>query len=470
MRVSERTGAGRLWLALGAAFGAWTAVAPIAAAVVTKPNVLFIAADDLNHWVGHLGRHPQARTPNIDRLARMGVTFTRANCPAPACNPSRTALLSGLRPGTTGVYDNGQAWSPSIKRDQVITTQFIKAGYRVVGAGKIFHGSARRPGEWTEYFEPKGKARLQLDPSAKPDGGVDVLRFGPLANRDDEMPDYRAVSYAIEQLSVADERPWFLAVGFEKPHMPFSVPKAWFDLFPLNTIELPPHRSDDLSDVPRAGRRLTKYEGDHAEMMKSGRWKEAVQAYLATIAFMDSQLGRLIDALEASPDRENTVICFWGDHGWHLGEKSRWRKFTLWEESARTVLIWKVPGVTRPGGVCERPVDLMSIYPTLCALAGIPTPRHVEGLDIRPLLAEPASHWPHDALTTYHRNNHSIRSQDWRYISYADGSEELYHHPSDPYEWTNLADDPAHREIKRHLARSLPSVNVPAVPRLRGGD
>jgi arylsulfatase A-like enzyme len=248
------------------------------------------------------------------------------------------------------------------------------------------------------------------------------------------------------------------------------VPKAWFDRFPLESIQLPPHLENDLDDVPAAGVHLTKYENDHAQMLASGRWKEAVQAYLATIAFCDAQIGRLLDALERSAYRDNTIICFWGDHGWHLGEKSRWRKFTLWEEGTRSVFVWKVPGVTQPGGVCTRPVDFMSIYPTLCDLTGVPKPAHVQGWNIRPLLANPNAAWPHVAITTYHKDNHTARSEDWRYIRYADGTEELYHHPTDPYEWHNVAADPRNATIKAELAKSFPTLNVPEVPRTSDDD
>jgi arylsulfatase A-like enzyme len=197
--------------------------------------------------------------------------------------------------------------------------------------------------------------------------------------------------------------------------------------------------------------------GDHAEMLKSGRWKEAVQAYLATIAYTDMNIGRLLEALDKSAHRDNTIIVFWGDHGWHLGEKEHWRKFALWEEATRAPLIWVAPGVTRAGGVCERTVDFLSIYPTLCDLTGIPIPKHVEGVSIRPLLADPKAAWDRPALTTHGQGNHAVRSEKWRYIRYADGSEELYDEGKDPYEWTNLASKQELAEVKKDLARSLPA-------------
>ncbi|MEZ5940111.1 MAG: sulfatase [Planctomycetaceae bacterium] len=428
-----------------------------------RPNVLFIAVDDLNHWVGHLGRNPQSKTPHLDQLAAQGVSFTRANCAAPACNPSRAALMSGLRPSTTGVYDNGQDWKPVIDRSQTLTTQFLKAGYNVYGAGKIYHSQAHRDGEWTEYFQDKN-VKLKRHESA-PDDGVGGIKFYPLENPDEDMPDYRVVDYSIDVLNQKHDKPFFLAVGIVKPHMPFSVPKKYFDMFPLETIELPPHTQNDLADVPEAGIKMAKPTGDHAKMLESGRWKEAVQAYLATIAFADAQIGRLLQAVDKSGHREDTIVVLWSDHGWHLGEKEHWRKFALWEEATRTVFIWRVPGTTPSGVKCERPVDFMSIYPTLCELTNVDTPAHVEGVSIRSLLKNPEAKWDRPALTTYHKNNHSLRSERYRYIKYADGSEELYDHDADPLEWHNLANRPELDSVKAELSRFIPERNVDELPR-----
>jgi arylsulfatase A-like enzyme len=448
----------------------WLLVALVASTVQVavadappKPNVLFIAVDDLNHWVGHLKRNPQTKTPNIDRLAARGVTFANAHCAAPACNPSRAALMSGLRPSTTGVYDNGQAWQPVIPKEKTLTTQFLAAGYDVYGTGKIYHSSAHRDGEWTEYHIPKGGG-LRRHPDVKNDGVVGI-KFAPLESGDDVMPDYRAVDYALSKLSVTHNKPFFLAVGFTKPHMPWNVPKKYFDLFPLDKIELPPHLEDDLGDVPTAGVRMAGPDGDHAKMLESDRWKEAVQAYLASIAFVDAMIGRLIDGLDKSPHRENTIIVLWGDHGWHLGEKQHWRKFALWEEATRAPLVWIAPGVTKPNGVCKRPVDFMAIYPTLCDLAGIDIPSHVEGKSLRPLLTDPQAVWDRPALTTFGRNNHAVRSEAWRFISYANGDEELYNHDADPYEWNNVAAEPKHAAIKAELAKAIPETNAEERPR-----
>ena len=426
-----------------------------------KPNVLFIAIDDLNHWVGYLGRNKQTKTPNIDRLAKMGVAFTKAYCAAPVCNPSRAALMSGMRPGTTGVYDNGQDWKPVIPKEKTLTTQFLRAGYNVYGSGKIYHSSAHRDGEWTDYMaEGKGnrKERAIPHPDAK-NRGVGGIRFQPLTD-DSRLLDEDIVDYGIKHLEANHEKPFFLAVGLHKPHMAWDVPKKYYDLFPLESIELPPTKEKDLEDIPPEGIKMAKPAGDHAEMIRSGRWKEAVQAYLAAIAYCDAQIGRLLDAYERSRYRDNTIIVFWGDHGWHLGEKEHWRKFALWEEAARMPYIWVAPGVTKAGQLCHQTVDLMSVYPTLCSLCGLEIPTHVEGANIRSLLMNPASEWSTPAITTFHQNNHGLRTDRWRYIRYADGGEELYDHRADEFEWTNLATNPAFAQIKQELIQKLPSKNV----------
>jgi arylsulfatase A-like enzyme len=438
------------------------------ASQAATPNVLFIAIDDLNHWVGHLGRHPQTKTPNLDRLASQGVTFTRAYCTAPSCNPSRASLMSGLRPSTTGCYVNSQDWRPGIPQDKLLNTHFSRHGYQLFGAGKIYHGSFGHGGHWDDYHQSQGD--LQRHPSAK-DNGVGGIAFYPLANSDETMPDYGVVSYGIRKLNeYRGEKPFFLAVGLVKPHMPFSVPKKWFEMFPLESIQLPPYREDDLSDVPPTGVKFAAPGGDHAQILASGRWKEAVQAYLATIAFCDAQVGRLIEALERSPAKDNTIVVLWSDHGWSLGEKSHWRKFALWEEPTRTVFIWKVPGVTPAGGVCDRTVDYSCIYPTLCRLTGVARPGHLEGHDISPLLKDPQADWEHPAITTWQRGNHAVRTEGWRYIRYADGGEELYDEQADPLEYTNLAGSSEYLAIKNRLQALLPTVNAADLPSAEDGE
>jgi len=426
-----------------------------------RPNILFIAIDDLNHWVGHLGRNLQTKTPNIDRLASQGISFTRAYCTAPACNPSRASLMSGLRPSTTGCYSNSQDWKPGIEERLLLNNHFSKAGYRVYGAGKIYHGSYGHGGHWDEYFT--SAAKLQKHPDAK-DKGVRGIEFYPVTNSDQEMPDYESVSFGLEKLKEKSDKPFFLAIGLVKPHMPFSVPKKWYDMFPLDSIELPPHRPDDLDDIPAAGVKMAGPKKDHADIVASGRWKEAVQAYLATIAFCDSQVGRLLDGLDQSEHSKNTVVVLWSDHGWSLGEKSHWRKFALWEEPTRTVLVWRLPGHRSKVNRCERTVDYLCIYPTLCELAGLPLPGHLEGHSIAALLKDPLGPWDRPAVTTHGRLNHTVRSENWRYIRYADGSEELYDETSDPLEYTNLAKASAFESQKEKLRGWLPKTNAEDLP------
>ena len=425
-----------------------------------KPNVLFIPVDDLNHWVGHLGRNKQTRTPNLDRLARMGVTFTNAHCAAPVCNPSRTALLSGRRPSATGIYDNNVHFSKGagVNAAGSLLTQFKNAGYETLGMGKLWHGGLGFPEQWTATGARGRAPRAQLD-----DRSIGGIKFGVLNGGDESVPDTAIADYAIAELGKKHDRPFFLVPGFHKPHMPWNVPRRYYDLHPIEKIELPPIQADDLADIPAAGIKIARPSGDHARIVESGRWKEAVQGYLAAISYLDAQVGRVLDALEKSAYRDNTIICLWGDHGWHLGEKEHWRKFALWEEATRAPFIWVVPGVTKPGGVCERPVDFMSIYPTLCDLAGVAKPPHVTGENIRTLLVDPRAEWTTPALTTHGRNNHAVRTKDWRYIRYADGGEELYDHRIDEYEWANLAAKPEHAALKQELSAFFPKENVPAL-------
>ncbi len=430
----------------------------LAATPPARPNVLFIAVDDLRDWVGYFGHNPQAKTPNYDRLARMGTSFTRAYCASPVCNPSRTALMSGLRPSTTGVYENNVDFRPILPPAKMLTTAFRDAGYFVHGSGKIYHEAYRRRDEWDDYLD---KERGDPRPRAGQSEGVGGIKFGPVDCRDDELSDWGIADYGIASLQRKHDKPFFLAVGFHKPHMPWNVPRKWFDLFPLESIKLPPYLENDLDDLPPAAVRMAHPETDHVPMQKSGRWKEAIQAYLATIAYCDMNLGRLLDAFEKSAYRDNTIICLWGDHGWHLGEKHHWRKFALWEEATKAPFMWVVPGVTKPNTLCERTVDFMSIFPTLTDLCGIPTPAHNEGVSIRRLLADPKAAWDLPALTTYRYGNHTVRSEGWRYIRYANGDEELYDEAKDPNEWTNLAAKPEFAARKAELATFLPKSNAP---------
>lgn len=454
-------------------FGLMLSLAPMQAtgAGASRPNVLFIMADDLNHWVGYTGRNKQTITPNIDRLSSTSVSFTRANCAAPVCNPSRTALFSGLRPGSTGVYGNAQDWRPAVSAELTLITTLRRGGYEMLGAGKLYHMGWDRREEYDDYLVEKPSGRGE--PLVKPQEFSQVI-FAPLAGGDEGMPDYNVANYGIAQLAKAHDKPFFLGIGFHKPHPPFMVPKKYFDLHPLEGIELPPYREDDLEDIPLVGQRKAIGAGTHEAIVKAGQWKAAIQSYLATISFVDAQIGRVLDALEKSPYRNNTIVVLLGDHGWELGEKHHWGKTTLWEEVARAPLIWRVPGLTQPGVLCARTVDFMSIYPTLTELCGVPTPTHVQGVSIKPLLADPQAPWDRPGVTTSQQGQHSVRTEKWRYIRYQDGTEELYDEVNDPYEWTNLAAKPERAGTIKELAVWLPKENKvglePSVGGLEEGE
>lgn len=425
-----------------------------------RPDVLFIAVDDLNDWTSHLGGHPQARTPHIDRLVAKGMLFTNSHCVAPACNPSRAGLMSGIRPWSTGIYTNGDPAKGVLKDVMTLNRHLMANGYVAKGGGKIYHGLASegRDDSWTEWkglFPSVGGKELNLN-------GLDRSHFdwGPIEAAPADMGDYKLTDWAINELRTAPlDKPLFLAVGYVKPHLPWYVPQEYFDRFPLDSIQLPTVQSDDLNDVPSSGVRMANPAGDHQAVVRAGQWKKAVQGYLATIAFVDDQVGRLLSGLEASPRAKKTIVVWWTDHGWHLGEKEHWRKFALWEEATRTSLAISVPGVTKPNQVCSAPVDYLSIYPTLCDLCGLKTPAHVTGPSLLPLLNNPEAAWDRVAICTHGKGNHAVRDDRYRYIRYSNGDEELYDHKSDPYEWLNLANSDQHAGVKKQLAKHLPQAS-----------
>lgn len=429
-----------------------------------RPNVLFIAIDDLNDWTTFLGGYPGVKTPNLDRLARRGTFFTRAYCSAPACNPSRASLLCGVRPSTSGVYHNSNPWRVQLPEAVTLPQHFMAHGYKVWGGGKIFHGRFRDPQSWHAYLPRPGDPA----PEIRPANGIPRTAhfdWGPVAVGDGAMGDTQVTDWDVEFLGREHDKPFFLAVGLFRPHLPWYVPKKYFDQYPLAGVELPEVKEDDLDDVPPIGRRMARPEGDHAKVLRHKQWHKAVQGYLASITYADGQVGRLLRALDNSRYADNTIIVLWTDHGWHLGEKLHWRKFTLWEEAGRVPLVFVVPGLTRPGSRCDRTVSLLDLYPTLADLCGLPVGEQLEGESLKPLLADPSLPWGRPVVTTHGRGNHAVRSERWRYIRYRDGTEELYDHQSDPMEWTNLADDPKHAAVKNKLAAWLPKGNAPEGPR-----
>ncbi|MEM7012722.1 MAG: sulfatase [Verrucomicrobiota bacterium] len=438
-----------------------SAAAGHAADNIERPNVLFIAIDDLNDWVGHLGGHPQGATPNIDALAQRGVAFTNAHCAAPACNPSRAALMSGMRPYSNGVYENAADWQKALGDVLTMNEHFMAVGYDVIGGGKIYHGSKGVEDKWTEYWRRPGDAKTETNKN-----GLNMKHFdwGPIDCDDDGMGDHALVSWAINELNKEREKPLFLAVGFVKPHLPFYAPKKYFEQFPLETLQLPKVKSDDLDDIPAPGLRMARPDGDHARVTsKELEWKLAVQAYLATAAFVDHEVGRLIEGLDKSPKGKETIVVLWGDHGWHLGEKQHWRKFALWNDATRVPFILHAPGVSKNGGVSDAPVDLLSIYPTLCDLTGVGAPDHLDGANIRPLLENPDADWQLPAISTHGRGNHMIQTRHHRYIRYQDGSEEFYDHREDPHEWANLAMNEETAQLRKEMAAHLPKNEVEPV-------
>jgi len=432
----------------------------ITPAMAEKPNVLFIAVDDLNDWVSFLGGHAQGRTPNIDALAARGVAFTNAHCVAPACNPSRAGLMSGMRPYSNGVYVNSANWQKALKEVTTLDRHFKQNGYEVLGGGKIYHSSKAPNDAYDFYFNRPGDAK-----TAKNKNGLKKSHFdwGPIDCDDDGMGDHHTVDWAIGELAKEREKPLFLAVGFVKPHLPFYAPAKYFDEFPLEQTTLPVVKEGDLGDIPAAGLKFAKPDGDHAQVVKAGEWKKAVQAYLATIAFVDHEVGRLMKGLDDSGKADNTIVVFWGDHGWHLGEKEHWRKFALWNDATRVPFFMVAPGVSQSGVKCDAPVDLLSIYPTLSDLCGLEAPDHLDGVNIRALLEDPNAEWNTPAICTHGRGNHMVQTRHQRYIRYANGDEEFYDHREDPNEWKNIVSLDETKAAQAEMAKWLPESEVPDV-------
>jgi arylsulfatase A-like enzyme len=433
---------------------------------VEKPNVLLIAVDDLNDWIGCLGGHPQTVTPNIDRLAARGMLFTNAHCQGTMCNPSRISVLWGRRPSSTGFYDNHYAVNKEpefLKTHVSLPRHFAAHGYKTLTAGKVFHSGTPRQ---SQVVGPRlGQWRKGLDQPVheKPKGWHRIWDFGPQDYDETKFVDHVTASWVGTQLESKHEKPFFLSVGFYRPHVPFFPPRRVYDS--LTEVQLPHVKADDWSDLSEAARKLTLSNAKipiHDWMLKENRWQQAVHAYLACVRWTDEQVGRVLDALEAGPHAGDTIVVLFSDHGYHLGEKQRWSKFSLWERTTRVPLVVSVPGGLT--GSSDEPVELLSIYPALIDLCGLPSNPKLEGVSLRPLLKDVDASWEHVALSTLGQNNHAVRDKRWRYIQYADGSTELYDHETDPNEWNNLAAsklDPSHTKVIARLKKHLPKVNVP---------
>lgn len=445
--------------------------------VVAKPNVLFISLDDLNDWIEPLGGHPQAITPNLQSLADKSVLFTNAYCASPACNPSRTAVMSGLAPHTTGAYSNYQDWREVLTEYTSMGKYFRNNGYYSAGAGKIYHYHMVDTTCWDEYW-PSQQKNMPDEYLPDKSGTINMPEFENMYTmfdwasfdiEDSLMGDFKSVSWVSNQLQKNHDKPFFLACGIYRPHLPWYVPEKYFDLFPLESIRLPEVLENDLDDLGDRARDIAHRGGNyHQHVLEADQWKQAVQGYLASIAFCDAMLGRLLDALEQSSYANNTIIVLWSDHGWQLGEKEHWRKFALWNSTARTVLMIKspegAPGLaegSRTGVQCHRAVSLLDIYPTLATLCGLPEPQNLDGHSLVPLLADEKARWEYPAITSYDFSEFAISTEKWRYIRLIDGSEELYDHINDQEEWYNLANDPEYDGIRKELSKHIPARPAP---------
>lgn len=449
-----------------------------------KPNVLFIAVDDMNDWVGALG-NTQVKTPHIDRLAKMGLIFTNAHCAAPVCNPSRAAVMSGLNPSTTGVYENYTALRDAMPDVVTLTQYFSQNGYKTYGGGKIYHDPPpfnHDPKSFDEYYwwnedGPKGAfdgKRWRSPYSVLPDPeipGRPINKITPLTKRNfdwgsvdqpvTDWPDYMVTDWATKVLKMEHNNPYFLAVGIFRPHVPWFNPTEYFNLYDTSQIVLPPVKKDDLDDLGEWARnRAMDGASQHDKVQEFNEWKLAVQAYLASISFADVMVGRLLDALEKRKDRDNTIVVFWSDHGYHLGEKQHWHKRTLWERATHVPLVVVAPGVTKKATRSSKPVGLIDLYPTLVDLCRLPAKDNLDGRSLVPLLKKPSEPWPYPVITTFKPENHAARNENWRYIRYANGEEELYNHQNDPNEWHNLAALPEYGKIKEELRKAFPKEEV----------
>jgi len=436
-----------------------------------KPNVLFIAIDDLNDWVGPLEGHPQVKTPNMDRLAAMGVTFTNAHCQSVLCNPSRTSLLTGVRPTTTGIYGLSPYYRkvPKLAGLKTIPELFRDQGYLTLGTGKIFHGSyALKAGgrDWDKVGPgatgaPFPKKKL-VDTPAK----HKLVDWGTFPHKDEDKGDYKIASWAVKRLEeMPEDKPFFLAAGIFLPHVPCYVTQKWMDMYPLETLKLPEVLENDRADTPRSSWWLHwKLPEPRLKFLKeSNEWKNLVRSYLASITFADAQVGRILDALEESGHADNTIIVLWSDHGWHLGEKEITGKNTLWEPSTRVPLIFAGPGISK-NATCAEAVELLDVFPTLCDLASLPKPDGLEGHTLIPQLRDVKTEREFPAISNHNPGNNSVRDERWRYILYMDGSEELYDMEKDPEEFENLAGRPEYEGEIQRLKKWIPEHQEPHAP------
>jgi arylsulfatase A-like enzyme len=441
-------------------------------ATAPQPNVLFIAIDDLNDGITLFGKDRPFKTPNIERLAERGVFFSRAYCSSPACNPSRASVLTGKRPHNTGVYGNKTDWRSACRDVATIPEYFRQHGYHAASYGKIYHhhgdGAFNDPSAWDAFRKMDDQYMPPSKLNQAKDYGSRNTDWGEWPPNDDENKsiDFKSVSYAVDALQQVHDKPFLLACGIFKPHSPFFAPPKYHARY-REPLAMPERREDDWDDLPAGAATLMApkrwfWKGmEKLEARQPGSYRRFVQSYAACCTFADASVGRLIDALDRSPHRNNTIIVLWSDHGFHLGEKDHIEKFALWEKATHIPFIIVDPRCADSAGkTCAAPVDMTVIFPTLIDLCGLPANPANDGVSVAPQVRDPGRPMSRPALMTYGYKNHAVRSERWRYIRYEDGSEELYDHDRDPNEWTNLASNPDYRKVMDDLKQWLPSTNT----------
>lgn len=439
-----------------------------------KLNVLFIAADDMNCDLGVYG-NPQVKTPHLDRLAKMGVRFDRAYCQQPLCGPSRASIMTGLRPDTLDMHTLKHELRKKNPNVVTLGQLFKKNGYFSARAGKIYHyGNPSQigtdanddPATWSERYNPAGIDKKQEDKitrySKNRGLGISMAWWDPVS-KDEEHTDGMVATKIIELMAKHRDEPFFLAAGFFNPHCPYVAPKRYFDLYPINTITVPDLKKAkaDLKDVPAMAIQRDMRGWPYYFSLNEEQARKCKQAYYACNSFVDAQVGRLLDALEANKLMDKTVIVFWSDHGYFLGEKGLWYKRKAFERSARMPMIIAGPGVARNAST-GKPVELLDLYPTLADLCGLAAPANLEGQSLRPLLEKPSTaKWTKPAVTQVWHNpkawGYSIRTERWRYTEWLEGKagRELYDHANDSEEITNLAKSPEHSATIAKLSAQL---------------
>ncbi len=437
-----------------------------------KMNVLFISADDMNNDLGCFGS-PLVKSPNIDRLASQGVAFSNAYVQFPLCSPSRSSILTGLRPDSTKVFDLQYHFRQGLPDVVTLPQMFMKNGYYVARVGKVFHYG--NPGDigtnglddkasWMERINPAGldKTSLELDvvnytPSHK-GLGASMAYYSDKNGTDEAHTDGKVVDEAIKLLKKHKDKPFFIAAGFYKPHCPWITPSKYFDMYNMEQMKLPPINEETPKNYPElalASTRPWPYFG-----LNTQQARECKLAYYAAISFVDAQVGRLLNAVDSLGLRDNTIIVFWSDHGYQLGEHGLWFKQSLFEEASKSPLIIAVPGAKPAGKTCHRIVEFVDIYPTLAELTGLTPPSDLQGYSLFPLLQNPESAWEHPAFTQVQRGKvpgHTIRTEQWRYTEWDFGKmgTELYNESIDPNELHNLVADQKYSKVVTKMKELL---------------